>query len=210
MDSMHVCMYVCMYVFVTFTGAPLQPLHIAAVSGVPQLHQPIPYIHTSHTHMINFANANTYYLMYVCMYVYHLLRWRLVAPRERKRRHSPIPRAQSRTCARRTVSLIPVKLRHAETYFNAFIHSFIHTYVQIVLLLTLYCIMFCTILSIAEFFFWAFFFALAFAFVTKLLAAVFELCPLFFLAASAFSKSSSVVLGEYSRDAKGNAPLRPR
>ena len=63
---MYVCT-VCMYVFVTFTGVPLQPLHIAAVSGVPQLHQPIPYIHTSHTHMINFTNANTYYLMYVCM-----------------------------------------------------------------------------------------------------------------------------------------------
>ena len=70
--------------------------------------------------------------------------------------------------------------------------------------------MLCTILSIAKKFF-AFFFALAFAFVTELLAAVFELCPLLsFLAASAFRKSSSVVLGEYSRDAKGNAPLRPR
>ena len=105
--------------------------------------------------------------MYVCMYVYHLLQWRLVAPREKRRRHSPIPRAHSRTRARRTVSLIPVKWRHTETYFNAFIH----TYIQTVLLLTLYCIMFCTVLSIAEFFL-GLFFALAFAFVTELLAAV--------------------------------------
>ena len=38
---MYVCMKVCtvcMYVFATFTGVPLQPLHTAAVSGVPQLH----------------------------------------------------------------------------------------------------------------------------------------------------------------------------
>ncbi len=38
---MYVCMYVlyvCMYVFATFTGVPLQPLHITAVSEVPQPH----------------------------------------------------------------------------------------------------------------------------------------------------------------------------
>ncbi len=47
-------------------------------------------------------------------------------------------------------------------------NAFIYTYIQTELSLTLYCIMFCTILSIA----------LTFAFVTELLAAVFELCPL--------------------------------
>jgi hypothetical protein len=53
-------------------------------------------------------------------------------------------------------------------------------------------------------FFLAFSFALAFAFVTELLAAVFELCPLLsFLAAPAFRKSSSVVLGESAGMRKG-------
>jgi hypothetical protein len=88
------------------------------------------------------------------------------------------------------------------------IHSFIHTdstFAYPVLHNVLYNTIY------RRFFSWAFFFAFAFAFVTELLAAVFELCPLLsFLAASAFWKSSSVVLGEYSRDAKENARLRPR
>ena len=96
------------------------------------------------------------------------------------------------------------------THRNVFqcIHSYIHTYSTFaypVLHNVLYNTIYCRI------FFSAFFFVLAFAFMTELLTAVFELCPLLsFLAASASRKSSSVVLGEYSRDAKGNAPLRPR
>ena len=79
--------------------------------------------------------------------------------------------------------------------------------------------MFCTMLSIVESLVRGFFFLLRFAFVTEVLDAELELCLLFsLLMASAFRKSSSVVLGEYSRDvskasspgAKGNTPLRPR
>ena len=106
-------------------------------------------------------NVNAYFLMYVC-----------ISPRCSKGEKTEsftdpaCEISNPRTSDRFTN---PCQVTTRRNVFE-YIHSFIHTYIQTVLLLTLYCIMFCTILSIAEFFSWAFFFALAFAFVTELLA----------------------------------------
>ncbi len=118
-------MYVCMNVYFCHLHwcAPATASHNCRLWGpttslTHPLHTYIPHIYKDKFHKYKC------FLFNVCMYVYHLLQWRLVAPRERRRRHSPIPRAHSRTRAHRTVSLIPVKWRHAETYFNAFIHTY--------------------------------------------------------------------------------------